>query len=301
MLVGLALAADVLRALFSIERACIPGSAAAGVPSNAIGRSTLIYELLGELAGSKAAYRVVTDDSTASDRLLEAYLRDADAFGFRCDLTAWSAAKTFVRVAGIDGNVVLLEEYALILRETLSSAGFSPVILPDGLEEVLSHPEAPRAARQIALEWAILGDDLDRVARLAGAEFALDRKLPCGLTPWVLAEGTGRQNAAAWLLKAGARRTMQQALVVASACWDVEKVKSLLESGASPHGSLPTADGRCSPLEAAVTTRGDRWRALVGRTWSEGSVPGGCAAARVETVQSLVDAGAFLDSIQMQA
>ena len=300
-LVGLALVADMLRALVSAERACPQTPAATGAEGGFEGR-TIVRGLLGELARAKPAYRAVCGaDSAAAAHLLEAYLLDAGAFGFRCDLTAWSAAKTCVRAAGLSGDAALLVEYAAIVRETVSCAGFSPVILPAGLDEALTHAEAPPAARQIALEWAILGDDVDGVARLAGPQFAPERKLSCGLTPWGLAEGTGRRNVAAWLLEAGARRTAQQALVVASACWDAETVKTLLRSGASPHGSVPTADGRCSPLEAAATPHGDRWRALLGRPQTAGILPDESAADRAATVQALMDAGAFPDSIRMQA
>lgn len=299
VLVGLALASDMLRAMVVAERGCRLRYTAANT-ENREGDSEITSILLRELARLKAAYRTVeVGESPVSHHLMQAYLQDHGAFGFRCGLTAWSAAETCVRAARVTGEPALLIEYVAILRETLSAAGLSHAALPEGLDAVLTHHDAPLVARQIALEWAILADDVDRVARFAGPDFSPDQRLPCGLTPWGLAEGAGRQNVAAWLLEAGACRAPQQALVLASACWDAAKVKMMLGSGASPHGSVPTPEGRCSPLDAAATANGNRWRALVGR--SRASDPShGDDDARAATVQALVDAGAFLDTIQMQ-
>lgn len=301
LLVGLALGSDILRALVVAERGCPLGATAAS-PVSRVGDSEIGSRLLRNLARFKAAYRpLTTGDSRTTHRLLEAYLQDTGAFGFRCGLTTWSAAKTCVRAARVAGDPALIEDYMAILRETLSAVGLSHATLPEGLDEVLTHSEAPPASRQIAIEWAILADDVDGLARFVGPEFSPDRRLLCGLTPWGLAVGAGRQNVADWLLEAGACRAHQQALVVASACWDAARVITLLDCGASPHGSVATPEGRCSPLEAAATARGDRWRALVGRACSDRPGTGDAAADIAATVQALVNAGAFLDSIQMQA
>lgn len=278
-LLELAVAADVLKALQEC-RDCGDVNLPTGTAA-----SRLESRLLLVLAGRKARYRdALIMEAGSQDALRRLYTDDTAAFGFRCELTAWAAGLTCARAAESSGDPSFLHDHERLIRAAWRVIGWPLGRLPRGLAALFGHAHAHPEARRLALQTAILTGDERAVTALLNRGLCLEARLACGISPRALAEGLGRQAIAARLSAAGARPSIQQTIVFAAARRQPDPLRRLLASGGSPHGGLTTPSGRCSPLEAAITSRGDYWRSLAPDTED---VP-----RLAETVEVLLEAGA---------